>query len=516
MPFFMGAFPLAVMVLLIVWVKMPIHKSVLITLALVLAITGLYFHTPVEVLTNSVIYGVLKGLWPIVIVIFGAIFSYNLMLKTGSITIIRNLLSRVSDDQRILIILIAWCFGSFLEGAAGFSTAVAIPLGILIALGFDPIRAAVAALVADTASTVFGAVGIPVTVAGDILKLPIVGSMGISALTVFQLAIMNIVLPFLLVIIITKSVKALKGVFLITLITGIATLIPEYFIALYVGPQLTAFGGALVSMVVLLALVKMRRQETPAEYRIVRNDDNAPVYTKGQIARAVSIYVLMFVFILVSSPLFPEVKALLNSVATTFSFPMGGTRVLHATFNWIATPGMLIIFATFIGGIFFQKAKLSTFVSTLGSTALQLKNSTIAIATIVAMATVMDVTGLIAIVAKPLFEIAGPHYPYLAPLIGAVGTFVTGSVTNANVLFGNLQTIAASNLHIDPSWLVAANSAGATATKMIAPQSIAIAVSSAGLVNQDSTLMKGTAPWALLYIVVVILMSGLFAGYFLV
>lgn len=514
LPFFLGLFPLVVLVVLIINVKMPVYKAVLITLALVLGITYFGFHTPADVLANAVIYGILKGLWPIVIVIFGAIFAYNLMQKTGAISIIRDQLSRVTDDRRLLLLLITWGFGAFLEAAAGFSTAVAIPLGILMALGFHPIRAAIAALVADTTATVFGAVGIPVTVMGDMLHLPVVGFNGMSFLVVSQLAILNILIPFLLIIIMEGSVKALKGVFFITLITGIMTLLPEFVMAAFVGPELTAFGGALVSLATMLFLFKTRKAETPAEYRVELDHSQKPA-TKGEVLRAVSIYAMMFVFILLCSPLFPGIVHSLNTVSSSWSFPVG-TKTLKATFNWITTPGMLIVFATLIGGVLFQRATPKMIASTVFSTLNQLKTSAIAISVIVAMATVMDITGLIAVVAQPLFDATGAHYPYIAPLIGAVGTFVTGSVTNANVLFGNLQTIAANHLHLDPTWLVAANAAGATATKMLAPQSITIAVSSAGLTNADSTLMKGTAPWAALYVAILVVVVGVSSAFFTV
>lgn len=512
LPFFLGLFPLVVLVVLIINVKMPVYKAVLITLALVLGITYFAFDTPASDLANAVGYGILKGLWPIVIVIFGAIFAYNLMQKTGAISVIRDQLSRVTDDRRLLLLLITWGFGSFLEAAAGFSTAVAIPLGILMALGFDPIRAAVVALVSDTVATVFGAVGIPVTVMGDMLHLPVVGFDGMSFLVVCQLGILNIIIPFLLIVIMEGSIKALKGVFMVTLITGVITLIPELIIAAFVGPELTAFGGALAALATMLVLFKARKTPTPEEYRI-KMDHTSEAASGGEVFRAVSIYVLMFIFILVCSPLFPSVGASLNHISTTFAFPVG-EKTLKATFNWITTPGMLIIFATLIGGVLFQRAKPGMIISTVVSTLNQLKTSAIAISVIVAMATVMDFTGLIAVVAQPLFDATGKFYPYFAPLIGAVGTFVTGSVTNANVLFGNLQTIAANHLQLDPTWLVAANAAGATATKMLAPQSITIAVSSAGLANADSALMKGTAPWAALYLVVLVVIVGASSAFF--
>lgn len=519
--FFMAAAPLVVMVLLIVAARMPVHKAVLVTLAIVAGVCAFYFKTPAETLLNATLFGVVKGLWPIAIVIFAAIFAYNLMQKTGAVAVIRGLLSRVSDDERILMLLIAWCFGGFLEAAAGFSTAVAIPLGILIALGFDPVRAAVATLVADTTATVFGAVGIPVTVAGDMLGLPITGGSGVSFLVVGQLALLNILIPFLLVVITTGSVKAVRGVFGLTLAVGVMTLVPQFAVAWFVGPELTAFAGPMVSLAGLLLLARRRNVPTPEAYRVKGSVDGA-VKESGEagegsamgVMRAVSIYALMFIFILASSPLFPSVSHALSSVSTTFSFPVSETRTLNASIAWIATPGMLIIFATLAGGMLFQGAKPSLVATTFVSTLRQLTNAAVAIAAIVAMATIMDVTGLIGVVAEPLLAAAGPHYPFLAPVIGAVGTFVTGSVTNANVLFGRLQTIAAANLHVDPAWLVAANAAGATATKMIAPQSITIAVGASGMTGLDAKLMKGTAPWALLYLGVVVLVVGLATPWF--
>ena len=510
LPFFLGLFPLVVLVVLIINVKMPIWKAVLITLALVLGISYWGMGASIPMLTNAVAYGAIKGLWPIAIIIFAAIFAYNLMQKTGAIGVIRDVLSRVTDDRRLLLLLITWGFGAFLEAAAGFSTAVAIPLGILMALGFHPIRAAIAALVADTAATAFGAVGIPLTIMGDMLHMPLTGTHGLAFYVVAQLALHNILLPFILVVIMEQSVKALKGIFFVTLMAGLFTLIPEVIIAIFVGPELTAFGGSMVSLAVMFVLFGRRSKTTPtpAEYRI-EHSHAGKAATTGEIIRAASIYTMMFIFILACSPLFPAVGKVLNQYSSTLLFPVSETKTLKATFAWITTPGMLIIYATLIGGVLFQKASPKMIISTALSTLNQLKFSALAIAVIVAMATVMDLTGLIAVVAQPLFDATGKYYPFIAPLIGAVGTFVTGSVTNADVLFGNLQTIAANHLSIDPTWLVAANAAGATATKMLAPQSITIAVSSAGLTNADSTLMKGTAPWAALYIAIVMLVVGL-------
>lgn len=511
-PFLMGAFPLVVMILAIAAFKMPVHKAVALTLVLVLGVAGFYFDTPAQTLTNSLMYGVIKGFWPIVVVIFGAIFSYNLMVKTGAINIIRNVLSSVSDDQRVLILLISWCFGGFLEAAAGFSTAVAIPLSILIALGFNPLRAAIATLVADTVSTAFGAVGIPVVVIGDALGLPTHGLASISTYDVIQTGIMNLILPFLMIVIYTGKLRAIKGMFLTTLLVGIATLIPQYVVAYFVGPELTSFGGSLVSMAVLLILVKMRGGKTPEEYRVA-NSNTSVKHSTGEILRAVSIYFLMFVFILATSPLFPSIRAAVGSIVTPINFTLADGKVLTAKLDWIATPGVLIFIASIIGGFLCQGAKVGMFTKTVFETVYQLRNAGFAISAIVAMATLMDVTGIIKVVAEPIVTFAGPAYPFVAPLVGAVGTFLTGSVTNANVLFGHLQATAANTLHLDPIWLAAANCAGATAAKMISPQTISIAVAAPGLAGQDGTLLKGALKWFVVYILIVMVVSGI-GGHF--
>lgn len=171
--FLLGLTPLLAMIILILKVKMPIHYAVLSTLLITLILGGVFWQTPVMDMGSAVVYGTIKGLWPIVIVILAAIYSYNLMNATKSMDILRNVLASVSDDKRIQVLLISWCFGGFLEAAAGYGTAVAIPIGILIALGFNPLKAAIASLVANTVPTAFGAVGIPVSVLAEQVNLPV-------------------------------------------------------------------------------------------------------------------------------------------------------------------------------------------------------------------------------------------------------------------------------------------------------------------------------------------------------
>lgn len=504
--FILGVAPLLIMVALILKFKTPIHYAMLVTLVLSLLVAWGIWHAPLQTLTSAVVYGIIKGLWPIVIVILAAIYSYNLMLKTGSMNVLKDVLASVSDDKRIQILLISWCFGGFMEAAAGYGTAVAIPIGILIALGFNPMKAAIASLVANTVPTAFGAVGIPVSILADQLNMPVTT---LSATVISQLGLFNILLPFVIVSIVGGGIKAIKGVFLITLMCGISTLIPQYLVAAHLGAELPAFAGSLVSLLVVALMAKARKTRAPEAFRIEQDvGTQQKRYSAGQLVQACSIYGLIFIFILLCSPLFPSIKGALSAYATSLSFPTADAAPLMLKIEWISTPGSLIIFATLIGGII-QRASLGQMLKVFFSTVVQLKNSIIAISIIVAMATVMDVGGVMGDLARTMVNVTGGSYLFIAPVIGALGTFVTGSDTNSNVLFGKMQVVAAEKLSVDPMWLAAANATGATGGKMISPQSIAIAVSATRMEGQGSAIMAGTLKYCCAYIVILGLKVGL-------
>lgn len=261
--FLLGLTPLLAMIILILKVKMPIHYAVLSTLFITLILGGFFWNTPVQDMGFAVVYGAIKGLWPIVIVILAAIYSYNLMNATKSMDILRNVLASVSDDKRIQVLLILWCFGGFLEAAAGYGTAVAIPIGILIALGFNPLKAAIASLVANTVPTAFGAVGIPVSVLAEQVNLPVTT---LSGTIILQLALFNILLPFVIAAIIGGGMKTIRGVGLITLMCGVSTLIPQYLVAVNLGAELPAFAGSLVSLIVIVFMAKNRKEKTAPDW----------------------------------------------------------------------------------------------------------------------------------------------------------------------------------------------------------------------------------------------------------
>lgn len=505
----LGTIPLLLLVFMILKLRMPIHRAVLVTLVLVVLITAFAMHTPAVTIASAVGYGALKGFWPITIVILTAIFSYNLLVANGKMEVLRAFLSGLSNDRRILALAVIWCFGGFLEGAAGFGTAVAIPISILMALGFDPFRAAVAALVADTVSTVFGAVGIPVSILAQTVHLP---EQALAAEVMRQLGFFDLLLPLLIVAIVGGGVKAIKGVLAASLACGAATMLGQYVAARFLGPALVAFAGSFLGLVALLLVNRLLPQEIPVSYRVREQSGSAAAPVRlFEVVRASAIYLLSFLFILASSPLFPTLRTSVQSIATTIHFPLADGRTLPMVFDWVATPGMLILFATVAGGLLQGSGPLQM-VQVFGRTVLQLRTSIVAISAIVAMATLMDVSGLIVLIASPLIAVAGKSFLLLSPLIGALGSFVTGSVANANVLFGKLQLTAAQQLALDPVFLSAANASGAS-SKMINPQSISIALSAARMQGRDSELLAGTMRWFVLYMVLLEIRVGL--SYFL-
>jgi len=212
-------------------------------------------------------------------------------------------------------------------------------------------------------------------------------------------------------------------------------------------------------------------------------------------------YILVFVFVLLASPLFPPIKEFLGHFKSYIPI-YNGEGAKPVEFKWIATPGVLIILATFLGGLL-RGVKPGVILGVLGTTARQLIKSTITVISILSLAKVMGYSGMIGNLAAVFVTITGPLFPLFSPLIGALGTFVTGSDTSSNILFGKLQTTVAAGIHQSPTWLAAANTAGATAGKMISPQSIAVATAAIGQTGQEGNILLRTLPYCLAYVLLV-------------
>lgn len=469
--------------------KMPAHKTCSFTVILTLAIAIICWRMKFIDGITATVEGMAIALWPILLVIVAALFTYNLAVETKTMDVIKKMLSSITTDKRIQVLILAWGFGGFLEAVAGYGTAVAIPASILASLGFNPLFAAVICLLANTVPTAFGALGIPVTTLATVTGLEVVH---LSYVTSIQLAGFIVLIPFLLVILTEKSIKALKGVVGITLISGITFAIPQIFIAKYLGADLPALVASICSMACTILMAKAMNKE-----KVETKEDKIGL-KEGILAWLP--YILLCGLILIASPLVPSINSLLAKASSNIHIYTGDATSTTA-FSWINTPGMMILIATFIAGLI-QKLKFTYMLDVLKRTIIQLKTSFITIMSIVAISKIMSHSGMTSSISFGLCAITGSFYPLIAPLLGAIGTFVTGSDTSANILFGALQTEAAKSLSIDPYWIAAANTAGATAGKMISPQSIAIATSATGLIGSEGKILSTTVKYCLGYVII--------------
>lgn len=469
--------------------KMPAHKTCSFTVILTLAIAIICWRMKFIDGITATVEGMAIALWPILLVIVAALFTYNLAVETKTMDVIKKMLSSITTDKRIQVLILAWGFGGFLEAVAGYGTAVAIPASILASLGFNPLFAAVICLLANTVPTAFGALGIPVTTLATVTGLEVVH---LSYVTSIQLAGFIVLIPFLLVILTEKSIKALKGVVGITLASGITFAVPQVFIAKYLGADLPALVASICSMACTILMAKAMNKE-----KVETKEDKIGL-KEGILAWLP--YILLCGLILIASPLVPSINSLLAKASSNIHIYTGDATSTTA-FSWINTPGMMILIATFIAGLI-QKLKFTYMLDVLKRTVIQLKTSFITIMSIVAISKIMSHSGMTSSISFGLCAITGSFYPLIAPLLGAIGTFVTGSDTSANILFGALQTEAAKSLSIDPYWIAAANTAGATAGKMISPQSIAIATSATGLIGSEGKILSTTVKYCLGYVII--------------
>lgn len=439
---------------------------------IIAVVPSLGFAKSPAIMVSGALEGAALAIWPICIVILAAIFTYNLVVKTGAMETIKSMLSSVTEDKRILAIILVWGFGHFMEGMAGFGTAVAIPAAMMVAVGFTPLKSIIACLVANSVPTTFGSIGIPTTTLAALTNMnPLALGTYISS----QLFILNVITPFF-VVAIMFGLKALKGVFLPALLAGLALALPELLINVALGPELSVIGSAVIILALLILSAKFLDPKDPA-YRLEKDDNKTHIST-SQGLRAISPFILIFILLLLASNLFAPANSFFTSIKTSLPIYMGPGAKPY-TFVWLTTPGVLIFIAAIIGGLI-QKASLNTIAKTAWSTFINLKFTFITIITIVMTAKLMTYSGMTQDIAVAIVSATGSMYPLFAPLVGALGAFITGSGTNSNVLFGPLQQAAAQQLAGGPSdlsmWLAAINSGAAGIGKMLSPQSIAIAI----------------------------------------
>lgn len=501
--------PIVWLIIALAVLKMPGHRACLIALAIAAVLALTLWRMPVLDCATSALEGFAAALWPIILVIIAAIYTYNLSLRTGAMDVIKRMLAGVSRDKRVIILLIGWCFGGFLEGMAGFGTAIAIPASMLVVMGMEPVAACLVCMLANAFPTAFGSVGIPTVTLANVTGLDAVP---LAFVTVVQMLPFMILMPFLMVIAGGGGLKALKGVCGLTLAAGVSFVLPQLLVAKFLGPELAVIVGSVVSLAVTLGLVRMRTgKPVPAEYDM--GAPARPAQGGGQSMSPLTAclpYILIFVLLLATSKLVPPVNGFLSQFSSSFKISTAESAGM-TSFSWVNTPGVLIFLAAVIGGCVQKaggRAMWEVFVATLK----QMSKTIVTIMSVLAVAKIMTYSGMISDMADLFVTITGALYPFFAPVIAAIGAFVTGSGTNTEVLLGRLQTEAASAIGASQLWLAAANSTGAGIGKILSPQCIATAAAAVGLAGQDSKLLAAVLKWAVLMLALACLVVGLLQG----
>lgn len=488
MTLILAIIPVLLLIVLMAFFKMPGDKSSVISLVVTMIIAIFGFAFSLDNLFYSFIYGALKAVSPILIIILMAIFSYNVLLRTEKMEIIKQQFASISTDKSIQVLLLTWGFGGLLEAMAGFGTAVAIPAAILISLGFKPIFSATVSLIANSVATAFGAIGTPVLVLAKETNLDV---LTLSTNVVLQLSVLMFLIPLVLLFLTDPKLKSLpKNLFLALLVGGVS-LVSQYLAARYMGAESPAIIGSILSIIVIVLYGKLTAsKEEKARKSSLKAKD---------ILNAWSIYLLILFLIILTSPLFPGLRSTLeNNWITRISLPINASTVNY-TISWLTHAGVLLFVGTFIGGLI-QGAKVKDLFVVLWDTVKQLKKTFVTVICLVGLSTIMDTSGMIAVIATALAT--GSLYPLFAPVIGCLGTFITGSDTSSNILFGKLQASVAGQIHVSPDWLSAANTVGATGGKIISPQSIAIATSAGNQQGKEGEILKAAIPYALAYVII--------------
>ena len=485
--FLLGLMPIIWLAAGLLVLKLPAFKAAVGSFVIAAVLSVLVWKMPVSSMALSALEGLLMALWPIILVILAAVFTYRLSLRTGAMDTIKQMITSVSFDRRVLVLLIAWCFGGFMEGMAGFGTAIAIPAGMLVSLGFDPIFSCLVCLIANGTPTPFGSIGIPTITLANLVGLD---QLRLSSMTTLQLSLFALACPFLMVMAAGGGIKGLKGIIGLTAVSAVSFVLPQYIVSRFVGAELAVIVGSVCS---LACTVLAARRTKPNPAYTVEIEPGKPL-TVNEALKAWSSFLLIFLFLLGTSKLVGPVNQALSVFSTTIT--LNGPL----TFSWVNTPGVWIFLSALIGGKI-QGASASDFGIVLKETINQMKETMITMISVLACAKIMGYSGMIADIAAFSIGTAGTLYPAAAPWIGALGTFVTGSGTNSGVLFGAVQHQAAVTLHTDPYWMVALNSLGVAAGKMLSPQSLAIALSAVNQKGRDAELMKKILPYGAVFLV---------------
>ncbi len=528
------------------------HWAGLSAVAVAIIVAALFFEMPVGLATLAATQGAAFGLFPIMWIVFTAIVLYQITVRSGHFEDLRATFHLISDDPRIQAIIIAFCFGGLLEALAGFGAPVAITGVMLMAVGFSPLRAAAIVLLANTAPVAFGAIGTPIITAGALTKIPY---QEIGAYVGHQTPIIALFVPLLLVLM-ADGRRGVRQVWPVALVVGFAFAVAQWLSATYLSVELTDIVASLVGLTAAVLFLRVwhpkGREDALESLQEERERDLALVaagtdkgsagshaegeplaaddhhasmaeldarargLSPGRISMALFPYILVIVIFSVAK-LVPAVKDWLTSTDLKIPWPgLSGEVLTHSgapnastayTFSWLSSPGTMLLIASLIVA-FVYGVGVSGWGKEIAATAHKMRFAFLTVASVLALAYVMNLSGQTITIGTWIAG-TGALFAFLSPILGWIGTAVTGSDTSANALFATLQQTAAQEIGIDPTLLVAANTSGGVVGKMISPQNLTIAATAVGLLGRESDILRKVLPWSIGLIIAMCLLVGL-------
>jgi lactate permease len=516
-----AAVPLVLLFVLLGVLRVTAWVASLVALVVAVAIAIVVYGMPVGQALLAGTEGAAFGFFPILWIVINAIWVYQMTVETGHFDVLRRSFARVSDDQRIQAILIAFSFGALIEALAGFGTPVAVTSVMLIALGFKPLKAAVLALTANTAPVAFGAMATPIITLGKVTGL---SSDTLGAMVGRQTPILALFVPLALVAIV-DGWRGIRETWPVAIVCGIVFALGQYATSNFVSVPLADVVASLLSASAVVALVRIwRPRHAYTESAVVAGgatDEPTPEFaahvsqrdSRADVARAYAPY-LIIIGVFVICQISP-VKTLLDKA--TFKFQWPGLHVLNPkgkpvsltefTLNVFTTPGTQMLVAGLLT-MLVLKLSIPHAVKAYGATLHQLRWAIITVMAVLALAFVMNASAQ-TITLGTWMAAAGGAFALLSPILGWLGVAVTGSDTSSNSLFGALQVTAADKAGLSPVLMAASNSSGGVFGKMISPQNLAIAAAAVGMNGKEGDIFRRVIVWSLVFIVLLCVLSAL-------
>ncbi|EOG2478673.1 L-lactate permease [Campylobacter upsaliensis] len=491
--------------------KLKGYQAGFITVIVASVVAFYAYGMPFSLIGASFVQGFAQGMWPIAWIIIAAIFLYKLSVKSGSFEVIKESVMTITPDHRIQVILIGFCFGSFLEGAIGFGGPVAITAALLVGLGLKPLHAAGLCLIANTAPVAFGAVGIPIIAMSNLVG---VEQYEISAMVGRMLVPLSLSVPFFIVFLM-DGVKGVKETFPAVLVAALSFTITQFISSNYLGAELPDIVSAVVSLACTTIFLKFWSPKNIFRLDDLTDFSHHTQLEFGKVFKAWLPFILLIVCIIVwTQPWFKaffdkgavfdytKVALSFNNIEGSIVDSAGKALSLNMDINLIALQAGTAILVAALLTIFFLRIKSNIVEEALGDTLKEMAMPCITIGLVVAFAFIAKNSGMSTTLGTA-FATTGDTFSFFSPVIGWIGVFLTGSDTSANLLFGPLQQAAATSLAVPEALFLAANSVGGVVGKMISPQSIAIACAAVGLVGKESDLFKFTLKYSVGFIILI-------------